>query len=100
MTNLGKGGNDLIVGDNASPYGNATGPTGNDYINGGLGNDLMIGDNYGRSSAKGASRDRILGLGGHDRLIGDSAAIGAGKARGGAPGQAHRRRREPPRRRR
>jgi RTX calcium-binding nonapeptide repeat (4 copies) len=75
---------DLMVGDNANPNGDESGPTGNDYLGGAGGNDFMVGDNYASGDAKGSSPDRRLhGAKADDTVIGGSASTDGNASGGG-----------------
>jgi RTX calcium-binding nonapeptide repeat (4 copies) len=77
-------GNDLVVGDNANPKGNESGPTGKDDLAGSGGRDFMVGDNYGTGNVRGGASDKnFRAAGSGDTVIGDSASVGSGNATGG-----------------
>jgi Ca2+-binding RTX toxin-like protein len=84
-------GNDLLVGDQFNPFGDAMDPVGKDTLSGGGGRDEIIGDNFGSRDAAGGRHDEVCpnrrgnggGLWNADKIIGDSAVMGAGTARGG-----------------
>jgi Ca2+-binding RTX toxin-like protein len=75
---------DLLVGDDASVSGQATGDTGRDDLEGEFGDDRSIGDNYSkRGDASGGDDDVLRSQKGNDKMIGDSAVDGSGTAEGG-----------------
>jgi Ca2+-binding RTX toxin-like protein len=76
---FGLGGDDLILGDTTTFFGNVQAPGGNDTVNGGSGDDflaLAVGDDVGQGGQGddeiigGFGRDVVLGGPGDDELAG------------------------------